>query len=121
MSQQPLLESIENHKKVGGKELIASIEGGTPIAALTFQLMPLIAEERMMIYIDNIYVMAEHRGKGVLSRMFKFLKAYCSEQYPGFDSCNLLCEKENEAARKVYLHMGFYKTHTQAFHYYVNG
>lgn len=57
-------------------------------------------------WIQSVYVMAEHRGKGVFKQVFEYLRKRAQEQGDviGF---RLYVEENNTIAHEVYLRSGF--------------
>jgi GNAT superfamily N-acetyltransferase len=65
-------------------------------------------------WIQSVYVIPEHRGKGVYSRLYSYIKEVASERN---DVCGfrLYVEKENAAAQLVYERLGMEKTYYLMF------
>lgn len=61
-------------------------------------------------WIQSVYVLPEHRGKSIYSKLYEFVKAKASGEANvcGF---RLYVEKENEHAQKVYEKLGMEKTY----------
>ncbi len=58
-------------------------------------------------YVDSVGVSREHQGKGIGSRLFRFLiEEYVSRKRTAL---GLLVDKENPTAKKLYLKLGFEK------------
>ncbi len=58
-------------------------------------------------YVDSVGVSREHQGKGIGSRLFRFLiEEYVSKKRTAL---GLLVDKENPTAKKLYLKLGFEK------------
>lgn len=61
-------------------------------------------------WIQSVYVLPEHRGKSIYSKLYEFVKAKASDNgnVCGF---RLYVEKENEHAQRVYEKLGMEKTY----------
>ncbi len=61
-------------------------------------------------WIQSVYVGPEHRGRGLYSRMYEFVKSKAAEagNVCGF---RLYVEKENEKAQRVYEKLGMDRTY----------
>lgn len=60
------------------------------------------------LLLSKIYLLKEHRGKGIISKAFAYVKTVALES--GMKSIWLTVNKENKHAQEVYLHYGFEKT-----------
>ena len=61
-------------------------------------------------WIQSVYVIPEHRGKGIYGQLYDFVKSLASQRG---DICGyrLYVEKENERAQKVYEKLGMEETY----------
>lgn len=59
-------------------------------------------------WIQSVYVMAEHRGKGVFKQVFNYLRQRAHQQ-GNVISFRLYVEENNAIAHEVYLRSGFKK------------
>ena len=63
-----------------------------------------------ILWIHSVYVLPEHRGKGVFKEIYEYLKSMVEKQS---DLCGLrlYVDKTNLAAQKVYQKVGMNKDH----------
>jgi GNAT superfamily N-acetyltransferase len=61
-------------------------------------------------WIQSVYTLPDHRGKGVYSKLYQYVKdrAEAEGNVCGF---RLYVERENERAQHVYEHLGMHRSH----------
>lgn len=64
----------------------------------------LILQKKEILYIQSLYLLEEHRGKGIGKKAFEKIREYCLEN--GYSRFCLGCHPENEKALGFYLKMG---------------
>jgi ribosomal protein S18 acetylase RimI-like enzyme len=70
-------------------------------------------------WIQSVYVLPEHRGKGVYKQMYLHLKEQV-EKTPGIRGLRLYVEKDNVNAQKVYSKLGMDGEHYKMFEWMVS-
>ena len=65
-------------------------------------------------WIQSVYVLPEHRGKGVYKQMYLHLKEEV-EKSPNIRGLRLYVEKDNQIAQKVYSKLGMDGEHYKMF------
>lgn len=69
-------------------------------------------------WIQSVYVLPEHRGKGVYKQMYLHLKEEV-EKSPNIRGLRLYVEKDNQIAQKVYAKLGMDGEHYKMFEWMV--
>ncbi len=67
-----------------------------------------------VLWIQSVYVLSEHRGKGIFPSIFSYLQqlVFESKQYVGL---RLYVDKKNHAAKAVYQKLGMDSQHYELF------
>ncbi len=71
----------------------------------------------MVLWIQSVYVLPEHRGNGVYKAMYLYLKSKVSED-PGLLGLRLYVEKDNLNAQKVYQKLGMDGEHYKMYEWF---
>ncbi len=67
-----------------------------------------------MVWIQSVYVVPDHRRKGVFSRFYQHIRRSVEED-PGLGGMRLYVDSENENASDVYLHLGMTESNYRMF------
>lgn len=85
-------------------------DGGTVVAGLLITREWSDWRNAWFWWIQSVYVRPTHRGTGLYSRMYEFVKKLAADEgnVCGF---RLYVEKENQIAQKVYEKLGMHETY----------
>jgi len=64
----------------------------------------LILQKKDILYVQSLYLLKEHRGKGIGKLAFEKIRGFCKEK--GYKRFYLGCHPQNEKALGFYLKMG---------------
>jgi len=67
-----------------------------------------------VLWIQSVYIIPSHRGKGVFKKMYEFIKAMVTPG-SGYTGIRLYVDKANLAAQKVYKKLGMNGDHYQVY------
>jgi ribosomal protein S18 acetylase RimI-like enzyme len=67
-----------------------------------------------VLWIQSVYVVKEHRGKGIFRTMYDYIKSVVEED-PSLSGIRLYVEKENIKAQKVYEKIGMTAEHYKLY------
>ena len=85
-------------------------ESNHPVGYFVVTFLYSLEFHGMSAFLDELYVGASHRGKGIGKRVIAYVHEYCAAQ--GIKALRLEVEHENTQARHLYRKTGF-KEHTR--------
>ena len=68
-----------------------------------------------VLWIQSVFVMPEHRGKGIYSMMYDHIKNLVKSKKLDFRGIRLYVDKTNQNAQKVYKKLGMENHHYEMF------
>ena len=115
MGRRGVTEAINDEAK--GLYMVAR-EGGVPIGSLMLTREWSDWNARWYWWIQSVYVVPEHRGRGVFRALYVAVQQMASES--GVSQVRLYVDKENTTAQQAYQRVGMEECHYLMYEASVN-
>lgn len=89
-------------------------EGGTVVGSLMTTFEWSDWRNGTVLWIQSVFVLPEHRGKGIYKQMYMFIRSLVEED-ANLKGIRLYVDKTNVSAQKVYSRLGMNGEHYQVF------